>query len=484
MTEISWAQNGEDVILNRALRDVEKGFYIDVGSQHPVKHSVNLLFYRKGWHGIHVECAPAYAELLREHRPDETVIEAAAYNSTGSAYLNLFEYSGASTLDDETASRARMHLSQKSKIEVKLTTLDDIFSRITESEIHWLKIDVEGTELQVLEGWKDSPRRPWIVVIESIDSFLNTPNEHNFEHILIEKDYQKVLFDGVNTYYVHMSQSHLSPLLSYSTCGLDNFVNFGNYTGDIHGKFVEEKTIEKDIEERGTYTLERRQQIEWLTKQLRELKNEFSLILGKNSRSKLKEKLAIKPDLPVPPVSYVADVSKKYLPAAKTFEEKMITPDSDWISQCKELSNEDFVDISYRRWLMRDPDAEGRAHFLGLLRWWVSREKISQKIYNSAESERCRRLRSTIGFKTIFFLTFVDPEFFVDASYSLILQRLPEPEALASVNPEMLTKDDKLNRIGILLRSEEAAHNNPDLNRFWIRNNWAMITFLNTFQMD
>ena len=40
MSFVSYAQNYEDVMLARALRGVEQGFYIDVGAQDPVDDSV------------------------------------------------------------------------------------------------------------------------------------------------------------------------------------------------------------------------------------------------------------------------------------------------------------------------------------------------------------------------------------------------------------------------------------------------------------
>lgn len=55
MTFISYAQNYEDVMLHRALKGVEKGFYIDVGANDPVQYSVTKAFYERGWRGINIE---------------------------------------------------------------------------------------------------------------------------------------------------------------------------------------------------------------------------------------------------------------------------------------------------------------------------------------------------------------------------------------------------------------------------------------------
>lgn len=43
-TIVSWAQNGEDIVLRRALRDVAIGVYIDVGAADPDRDSVTNYF--------------------------------------------------------------------------------------------------------------------------------------------------------------------------------------------------------------------------------------------------------------------------------------------------------------------------------------------------------------------------------------------------------------------------------------------------------
>lgn len=78
----SYAQNLEDVMLWRALGSVGNGFFIDIGAQHPIKDSVSKIFSEHGWRGIHVEPVPEYANLLREDRPEDIVIQAAVSDRT------------------------------------------------------------------------------------------------------------------------------------------------------------------------------------------------------------------------------------------------------------------------------------------------------------------------------------------------------------------------------------------------------------------
>lgn len=206
---VSYAQNFEDVMLWRALKHVEQGFYIDVGAQHPVIESVSLAFYEKGWRGIHVEPCPAYAALLREQRPDELVIEAAVSDCPGP--ISFFEIpgTGLSTPDPEIAERHRQAGYEVKEISVPCLPLSEVFQQAQDREIHWLKIDVEGWEKKVLQSWGRSEVRPWIVVIES--TLPNTQEEsfQAWEDLLLKRGYRFAYCDGLNRFYVHESHEEL-----------------------------------------------------------------------------------------------------------------------------------------------------------------------------------------------------------------------------------------------------------------------------------
>ena len=69
MTFISYAQNYEDVMLWRALKHIDKGFYVDVGANDPIIDSVTAAFYERGWRGINIEPMRSYHEHLCAARP-------------------------------------------------------------------------------------------------------------------------------------------------------------------------------------------------------------------------------------------------------------------------------------------------------------------------------------------------------------------------------------------------------------------------------
>jgi FkbM family methyltransferase len=205
----SYAQNLEDVMLWRALKHVEQGFYIDIGAQDPVVDSVSLAFYEKGWRGIHVEPMPVYANMLHEHRPDETVVQAAISPRKGTLRFYEIPDTGLSTADRTVAEHHRASGLEVRETIVACLPLSEVFRMVGRRDIHWLKIDVEGWEKSVLESWGRVTRKPWIVVIEA--TLPNTQEESHraWEHLLLKRGYRFVYFDGVNRFYVHESHREL-----------------------------------------------------------------------------------------------------------------------------------------------------------------------------------------------------------------------------------------------------------------------------------
>jgi FkbM family methyltransferase len=203
---VSYAQNFEDVILCRALKGIEKGFYIDVGAQDPVVDSVSLAFYQKGWRGVHIEPSSAYAEALRKARPDEVIIEALVSDDPDDAQFYDIAGTGLSTANPEVAARHAANGFQSVLKSVAGMRLAEILDAYRDRDIHWLKIDVEGYEKSVIRSWKPSTVRPWIVVVEATSPLSQMPSFESWEKELLELGYDFVYFDGLNRFYLSRLQ--------------------------------------------------------------------------------------------------------------------------------------------------------------------------------------------------------------------------------------------------------------------------------------
>src|SRR5271163_2168303 len=211
MSFISYAQNLEDVMLYRALREVKEGFYIDVGAQDPTIDSVTKAFYERGWRGINIEPNEEYFRKLQHDRPHDVNLQSAVGRETGVISLYEVAHTGLST---ESAVYARRH--EEAGYEVHLrsnvpcTTLDRICIDRDVQTVHFLKIDVEGSERAVLEGFSFEKVRPWIVVLESTEPRFNREVSAEWEDLLLAGHYQFVYFDGLNRFYVAEEHADLA----------------------------------------------------------------------------------------------------------------------------------------------------------------------------------------------------------------------------------------------------------------------------------
>ncbi len=221
---ISYAQNFEDIMLWRALKHIKNGFYVDIGAHHPIIHSVSYAFYQQGWRGVHIEPVHEYAELLKKARPDEMVLEIAIGDQDGDCELNIIPGSGLSTCNKNYAKNHAINAGLKSHTQlVPLSTLQTALKPYINREIHWLKIDVEGAEKNVLEGWDSQILRPWIMIVEATIPCSSVTTHTEWEYILFEANYQFVYFDGLNRFYVAKEHSQLIGAFSHPPCVFDNF---------------------------------------------------------------------------------------------------------------------------------------------------------------------------------------------------------------------------------------------------------------------
>jgi len=233
MNLVSYAQNQEDILLYRAFRGIEKGFYIDVGAQHPVADSVTKLFYERGWHGINIDPVPQWFELLCEDRPHDVNLRVAAGSVAGHEKFYAVAGTGLSTADAALVAQYAEAGYAAEELDVEIRTLDEICAEHGVSAVHFLKVDAEGAEEDVLRGFSFNLVRPWVVLVEAVapvamregdDAHIAVETHAGWEPILIGHGYEYVYSDGLNRFYVAKEHDELKVLLQTQPNPLDAFI--------------------------------------------------------------------------------------------------------------------------------------------------------------------------------------------------------------------------------------------------------------------
>jgi FkbM family methyltransferase len=224
MSFISYAQNFEDVMIWRALKHVEKGFYIDVGANDPTLYSVTRAFYDKGWSGINLEPVAEFFERLKADRTRDTNLMIGAGESAGEFSFFDIPDTGLATSDKQVAQRHRDAGWTVNTISIQVLPLSKICQEYVQGEIHFLKIDVEGAEKDVLLGMDFKRWRPWLVIVEATIPSSQETAHQGWESILTESSYEFVYFDGLNRYYTAQEHAELKPAFSTPPNVFDGFV--------------------------------------------------------------------------------------------------------------------------------------------------------------------------------------------------------------------------------------------------------------------
>jgi FkbM family methyltransferase len=224
---ISYAQNAEDVLLNRLFPPEHVGFYVDVGANHPVENSVTKHFYDRGWSGVNVEPGGVFEPLSRE-RPRDVNLNVAVSDACGRA--TLYDYpqaTGNATLSRVVAADNEQYAYACQPREVEVISLARLCQEhVGGRTIDFMSIDVEGHERAVIAGGDWQRYRPRVLVIEATFPHSPRPTHEGWEPLLLEQRYQFAIFDGLNRFYVRNEDADLLPLLAAPACVHDGYVPY------------------------------------------------------------------------------------------------------------------------------------------------------------------------------------------------------------------------------------------------------------------
>ncbi|MFL6760266.1 FkbM family methyltransferase [Sphingomonas sp.] len=222
----SFSQNFEDVYIYRAFREVTDGFYIDVGAFDPIIDSVTKMLYDLGWSGINLEPGPSFPNFASRVR--DVNLPCALTTSEGEA---VFHYNAS---DPATSTTTLSNLPEDcpsvQSYKVNSTTLEAVVrDHAADKHIHFLKLDIEGAEWDILRSTDWHAIRPELIIAESCLPYTNQRRDAGWADHMKSFGYHEIFFDGINTYYLREESLHRNGAFQFPVNVLDGIRKFDPY---------------------------------------------------------------------------------------------------------------------------------------------------------------------------------------------------------------------------------------------------------------
>jgi len=221
---ITFAQNFEDVMLERLFPGKKRGFYVDIGAWDPKAYSVTRHFYLRGWRGLNIEPIAWRHAMFVENRPRDINLRGLVGSGSGpTRFYECVEEDYLSTTVADVAVAMRAKGLTVNEYDVDVERLDTLIERHCPKVIDFLKLDVEGSEADVLKTIDLKRFRPRALVIEATTpgSGLKSWDEPDafaswgeWEEDVLRQGYVFARFDGLNRFYLRREDRKLAHRLA------------------------------------------------------------------------------------------------------------------------------------------------------------------------------------------------------------------------------------------------------------------------------
>lgn len=221
---VSYAQNFEDVILQRIFKSKDKGTYVDVGAFDPYLKSVTNFFYRKGWTGINVDLCEENIGKFKKYRPKDVNICVAIGSESAEEVFYIQPGTTRSTKLKELGEDYKNRGRDVQVETLQTSSLTDLLLKNKIREIDFLSVDVEGSELDVFKGLDFNKFKPTVILAEATYPETSVASWKDWDKILQEASYECAYFDGLNRFYVQVTNLPLKDFFKLPPNYFDNFI--------------------------------------------------------------------------------------------------------------------------------------------------------------------------------------------------------------------------------------------------------------------
>lgn len=200
---VSYSQEGEDLILDRIITNKSNGYFIDVGAHHPKRFSNTYKLYKRGWRGINIDPLPESKRIFDTYRSYDINLELGISEFKSKLIYFSFNEPALNTFNEREA-KLKNEIEGyfiKEKIELDTYPLSEILDKYlpTGTQIDLLNIDVEGLDLEVLKSNNWEKYQPNYILVEELLNDLDSIINDSLVYKYLKNKGYKICYRTCNT---------------------------------------------------------------------------------------------------------------------------------------------------------------------------------------------------------------------------------------------------------------------------------------------
>jgi FkbM family methyltransferase len=189
----SYAQNYEDLTINKLLNNKKRGNYLEIGAYHPTRLSNTYYFYKRGWRGTVVEPNPNIKSTFERIRPKDNFINKGVADKNGLMKYYEFVIPALNTFSKKEADKNKKNGHRLNKIsEIKIVDIEELLKKI--DKVDFLSIDTEGFDKLILKNWPWEKIKPKVICVET--------DKNRVDKLLVSNSYKVAFRNKYNSIFV------------------------------------------------------------------------------------------------------------------------------------------------------------------------------------------------------------------------------------------------------------------------------------------
>ena len=199
----SYSMLGEDLFISKFFKNINNGFYVDVGAYHPFFWNNTYLLFKKKWEGINIDVNSVSIEIFNSARPNDYNVNCAITNKN-KKYVKYYSRNMINALATTVKSAAKTSFLKGNYVtqKVRCSKQNAVIAKtkFKNRKIDFLNIDTEKNEVEVLKSLNFKKYKPKLILVEIHSKNKKTLISHPTYVYLRKKKYKKIDQRG-DTYF-------------------------------------------------------------------------------------------------------------------------------------------------------------------------------------------------------------------------------------------------------------------------------------------